>query len=89
MAVSKLVWRRGDAPEELYGMLETLGGEYPVLGGAGGGVRVSGPHAWFAASGHAVSDKSDRSDDAPVLGGRAADASAGPKQSDRNTLASA
>ena len=39
MAISKLVWHRNDVPEELCGMLETLGGEYPISEG-GRGLRL-------------------------------------------------
>ena len=39
MPISKLVWHRGDVPEELHGMLDTLGGEYPVTEG-GRGLRL-------------------------------------------------
>ena len=39
MPISKLVWHRGDVPEELHAMLDTLGGEYPVSEG-GRGLRL-------------------------------------------------
>ena len=34
--VSKLVWRRDEAPEELFDLLDTLGEEYPVVDGGRG-----------------------------------------------------
>ena len=39
MPISKLVWRRDDVSRELHGLLEALGGEYPVSEG-GRGLRL-------------------------------------------------
>ena len=39
MPISKLVWHREDVPDELHGMLDTLGGEFPISEG-GRGLRL-------------------------------------------------